>query len=247
MTPTKNALYFESESLSPWVFKAFLLHAFVLISFTFLAKEFPNLFKKKDLTVIYPSIRVDIVAMPKLTIRELKSMTASAADSEESVLEKKVGPSEDTPTFKKLGKRKNFLSILRDLSKKKLEAKKRNKKKLDSVELKEIIFAGNKISRGSSLTGNSEYIQFGEMIISKIKPFWKLPSYLKEQNLSNQIQVFISPSGSVLKTIINESSGVKQYDTRSLDSIKQSSPFPSPPKSIQQKLLREGIILAFPL
>lgn len=208
MTPTKNALYFESESLSPWVFKAFLLHAFVLISFTFLAKEFPNLFKKKDLTVIYPSIRVDIVAMPKLTIRELKSMTASAADSEESVLEKKVGPSEDTPTFKKLGKRKNFLSILRDLSKKKLEAKKRNKKKLDSVELKEIIFAGNKISRGSSLTGKSEeaiiseYIQFGEMIISKIKPFWKLPSYLKEQNLSNQIQVFISPSGSVLKTII---------------------------------------------
>ena len=159
--------------------------------------------------------------------------------------------------------KKAFLSMLKDLGKTKLDNKEqkamRQKDKLPldgnlKRELQKLIIAGNKVSKGSSLTGEvisdkeaSEFNNYINKLPEIIRPFWQLPSYLKEQNLQCRIVLYLSSDGSIIKTTILETSGNDDYDLRALKSIQAAAPFPLVTPEIVDRVKSGEIVLGFPL
>jgi TonB family protein len=264
--------------------KSFLL-AFgahgVLILFFFLASKFNWIPALSSLSPLSPevkmlqtAVRVDVVAMPSQTLKELKNREFSPPpenlekaenkikeESNEKNIpdknsEKEEEPIGNTVEFKKVGK-KDFMSLLKNLSKKELKtgsAGTNSKvKTLDREELNNLILSGNKISKGNSLTGSSgiadegAFAQYVSAIPFRVKNFWKLPSYLLGRNLKCRIRIYINSNGELIKTNIFESSGVEEFDQRAVDAIEAASPFPTPEESFSVRLIRGEIALGFPL
>lgn len=217
------------------------------------------------LEIIKASVRVDIVGMPKMTIEELKRLELPSEVSqvtspqEQAAPEKEVEsqaevkpddvvmPSETKP-------KKALSSFLQSYSSKKVEVKSPSKngkgKKIDGLD--SLILEGNKLSKGTALFGdttdmaNSAFVGYVQIIPDKVKEHWKLPSFLKDQNLQCRIHVWIGSRGEILKTNIRESSGNSEYDSRALSAIKAVT-LAVPPAEIVTKLSSRGIILGFPL
>ena len=121
------------------------------------------------------------------------------------------------------------------------------------ANLSDLVKKGNKIQTGSSLVegnggkANSIFEKYAGTLPDVIRPYWKIPSFLKEKDLQCRIQVFINSRGEVLKTDVFEQSTVKGYDERAVKAIRLASPLPQPPKEIMNRVLRGDIILGFPL
>jgi TonB family protein len=94
---------------------------------------------------------------------------------------------------------------------------------------------------------NSELAGYVQTLPDIIRQFWKLPSYLKEKNLSCQIRVYIAASGNILKIDMHKSSGNEEYDSRAEKALRDAAPFPKPSALVAERLTRSGIILGFPL
>ena len=119
-------------------------------------------------------------------------------------------------------------------------------------ELQQLILAGNKLSKGSSLTGGSgdsgdAFTQYISSLPDMIRPRWKLPSYLIDQNLKCRIRIFLNPTGRLLRAEIYESSGNSEYDRRALEAVKGTSPFPELAESFKSRGINGDIVLGFPL
>lgn len=203
------------------------------------------------------AVRVDVVAMPKLTVQELKNMEpeAPASDVKETDPKAAVAPSESETEFKS-EKKVELSSLLSNLSSRKTEKAKKKKNKgpsLDSKTLSALAMEGNKVSKGQSLVGDalkenqSEFASYVSGIPARVRPHWKLPSYLIEKNLKARIRIYISENGKILKTEIYESSGVDEFDRRALQSLKATGILPSPDKSIRSRLASGQVVLGFPL
>jgi len=212
-----NEFNFElisEEGNVKYVFFATGIHLIVfllLLSFS-VFNGFSPLSKTSKIKIVGPSIRVDIVALPKLTIQEKKAMELpttpidQSASSTEPVSKKNDNP-DDANSFKEKGGRENFLNKLKKLANANEEKPKERNKKNNSFlnDMKNLIFEGNKISKGSSLQGeqldnaSDDIYTYGQLVVEKVRQNWQLPSYLKENNYSNQVQVFISTTGKVLK------------------------------------------------
>jgi colicin import membrane protein len=197
--------------------------------------------------VIKASVRVDVVAMPKMSIQELKKMTmedVTDEPSEEGRSEKEDIKPEDLVEEVKV-KKKSFTSLLADYSKKDVIKKKPG---TTGVEL-----AGNKTSSGAAIVGDrsdgpgSPFSIYVQGLPDIIRPRWTLPSFLKDQNLQCRIKIFISATGQLLRTEVYESSGNDDYDQRAIAAIKRSAPFPVPEKDAAKFLAVKGLILGFPL
>ena len=214
--------------------------------------------KGKKLETIQSSVRVDVVAMPKFTQRELQQMKVwdqqsskeeggGAKAAGEEVLKEKSGPS--------------FLDQIKKLSKKKVKVKrpsqgKSNRNSESNAEerkkLGKLILAGNKLSAGTALTGDintgelSELRRYMESLPQFVRPHWTLPSYLKEQDLQCRIRIFIGRGGKLLQSRIVESSGDAQYDKYALQAIRRTQ-FPTPAEAILKELVRGVVVLGFPL
>ena len=190
--------------------------------------------------------RVDIVEMPRHTLQELKELEKT----------QKMAVSANR-------KREIFLRMLQDIAKREVESpeekmarKARGDTKNVSEELEEnlkvLIMAGNKLSRGMALVGDkrdeelSALYQYLETLPEHVQRKWKLPTYLKEKNLRCRIQVNISEEGELINYSIIQSSGVKAYDQAALKSVLDSSPYPKPDKSIAPLLIKGHLILGFP-
>ncbi len=242
---------------------AIALHiGIILIGFVF------SLFLKPSndnaaLEILKASVRVDIVGMPKMTIEELKrldlpsevpqepSAEAPAPKEVESQAEVKpddvVMPADNKP-------KKALSSFLQSYSSKKVDIKPTTKtgqgKKIDGLD--SLILEGNKLSKGTALFGDtsdmadSVFVGYVQIIPEKVKEHWKLPSFLKDQNLQCRIHIWIGPRGEILKTQIRESSGNNDYDNRALSALK-SVTLGVPPAEIVTKLSSRGIVLGFPL
>ncbi|MBP5296670.1 MAG: TonB C-terminal domain-containing protein, partial [Bacteriovoracaceae bacterium] len=79
-----------------------------------------------------------------------------------------------------------------------------------------------------------------------VRPYWRLPSYLQEQNLRCVVHVFISAQGKLLKAQIVESSHNEEFDRWALQAA-QEAPYPEPPEAAQNAIVRHGLKLVFPL
>src|SRR3989339_660305 len=241
-------------------FNRFIVYSFsshlgllFLIIFIQLITGFLSQTDRMKLQMSQTAIRVDVVAMPTMSLKELRALESeinredlqeAKEDKVEKVLEEKSLETSQLEYLKeKEGKdKKAFLSMLKDLGKTKLDNKEqkamRQKDKLPldgnlKRELQKLIIAGNKVSKGSSLTGEvisdkeaSEFNNYINKLPEIIRPFWQLPSYLKEQNLQCRIVLYLSSDGSIIKTTILETSGNDDYDLRALKSIQAAAPFP---------------------
>lgn len=228
-----------------------------------------HFFKNNDVEIIRSSIRVDVVGMPKFTIQELKALEKEA--SLPTVPEKTKGAAEETkpeiedvvkkddlvmPEESKKKKKVSFLSLVTDYSTKKIDRKeqaKGSKKGVGAKNLDSLIIEGNRLSKGSALVGDysnevtSEFAAYVQTLPGIIRQFWKLPSYLKEQDLRCKIILYLSPAGQVLKTELMESSGQAEFDARAEKAIRDAAPFPRPSEGVGARLTNSGIVLRFPL
>ncbi len=254
--------------------KNFLLslggHA-LLLALAFYGGDFisKNFTRNNDIEIIRSAVRVDVVGMPKFTVQELKKMEATPViEKPEPEVKGSAAPTKtetedvikkDDLVIQEVGKKKkaSFLNMLNDYSSKKVAAKPAKKGSetgtVDKKNLESLIIEGNRLSKGSALVGdytdeqNSEFSAYVQNIPGVIRPHWKLPSYLLEQNLRCRIRIFLSDSGKLLKLEILESSGQSEFDARAEKAVRDAAPFPKPNAEVGGRLANSGIILGFPL
>lgn len=221
--------------------------------------------RAENLKLIESSVRVDLVGMPKFTLKELQNMApvAPAVETEVENIQETEAPSEEVveePAKDAIEVKKpkvNFLSKIKSLSKKKIKVIKTKPtksvpSKINSSKLNNLILEGNKISKGSALTGKvnsetqGEYIRYIEEIPNFVRPYWKLPTFLMNQGLKCRIRVFINKSGKIFKSEIIESSGNEQYDQFALKSLSRVT-LPKPSQTYYESVLRGSVVLGFPL
>ena len=144
-------------------FLAISLTLHFLIMVLFLIFDEISFLKNKNDFIIIPhqsSVKVDVVAMPRLTIKELQNIKVNTSNYdkviEESEKQVHINETSDVEFHKKI-KKKSFLNLLKGLSQKKIKNKvrkkqNRSKEKFKNYEgeLKKLVLAGNKISRGFS-------------------------------------------------------------------------------------------------
>lgn len=218
--------------------------------------------RAENIQLVQTSVRVDVVAMPKLTIKELKAIDLSQEVEEvvEAQPTKAAEPETkpDQPEFEVEKKTQDFASMLKNLSQKKVveKANKQPKKAptntVDGAKIKKLLAAGNMLSAGSGLVGaqgeaaQGEYAIYLSSMPDAVKPYWKLPSYLASKELQARVRVFIRADGSLIKAELYESSGVEEYDQRALDAVKRAR-FAALPKGFADRGLAGEIVLGFPL
>ncbi len=226
--------------------------------------------RKLNIKLLDSAVRVDVVAMPKMTIKELKLVNLNDVSTPEKGHEAEATPAPeptikpDDIVMKKEVPKKDFKSFLKELGQKvpeKSKAKtpgKGNAKdaKLDNEmrsDLKNLVVAGNKLSEGRALVGTGAQKNSGEFekylwgLPDHVRPFWLLPSYLTNSALQCRIRIFLSRNGDLIKSIIFETSGNAEYDERAMAAVQKASPYPVPPPEFIPRVLDGEIILGFPL
>lgn len=273
MQDALNPSSIQDRSFFNWFTRSLILHALILAAIMLSSKIFQKVVetrKNANIRLVESSVRVDVVAMPKMTLKELKAIgSVPLNNGEEAPPEPKAKTPDlnDSKTeFQKTAKKKNFMDMLKNMAKKDVpKAKKQAKKKvkkagsgksnsagLSDSELKQLILAGNKLSKGSSITGGTggsadAFTQYISSLPDMIRPRWKLPSYLMDQDLKCRIRIFLNPTGRLLRAEIYESSGNPEYDRRALEAVKGSSPFPELAESFKSRGINGDIVLGFPL
>jgi colicin import membrane protein len=219
---------------------------------------------KKNLKIIQSSVRVDVVAMPKFTVQELKKMKVEAPIPEvkgERLQEKEAQDiiKKDDIVIKKVKKKIDLSNLLANLGKKekKIDVKKGSKDRKIDLEsrrqLKKLILEGNKVSAGTSTVGSTtsldqtRFSQYVSALPNFIRPYWKLPSYLMDKELKCRIRLFIASNGKILNSEIYESSGVDEFDQKALQALTNISSFPKPEGEIVSRLAAGEVLLGFPL
>lgn len=244
----------RGKTFSSAFIKASGLHLLLVLIFFITSILNLNFFHKeiKIEDTIQSAVQVDIVGMPKLTVQELKEFNTS---------ELQKGDEEAKPVDVKNEENNNNVdlgSLLTNLSKKKKpsrrkEATKTYGSKLSAKELKSLVLEGNQISKGEAVIGDSLnesrslFAKYASRIPSHVRPFWKLPTYLMDKQLSCRIRVYIAKNGDILRTEIIQSSGVNDYDARALNAIQSANPFPAPEDEIISFLAAGQVVLGFPL
>ncbi len=240
---------------------------FIIFIGIFSMKSLYPVFKidnKLKINVLQSTVKVDVVGMPKNTLKELRQLSQNTgAWNKKKMFEVKKSANTNKIEYLKPKERKNFMSMLQQLSSKKDEKSKMDKKNKPTKKnrfdrnmkskLRKLVLSGNKVSKGNSLVGiNSQEVMdsFNKYVMALpdiIKRHWKLPQFLLEQTLQCRIQLFLTRGGQILKVEIFESSGNSEYDHFALSSIKKSAPFPEVDDSILHRISRGDIILGFPL
>lgn len=219
---------------------------------------FKDFKKDKKISIVESSVRVDLVGLPKHTLQELKAIDLSSTLPKLEKTPRKVQIQETSKVeFKTIKKKVNLSNLLANISQNKVVKKKRLKKKqekkVDLRAIKELVLEGNKVSKGSSISGEQldmskqVFISYIQGLPDQIRPQWKLPTYLLDKTLQCRVQIFIGTDGKVLKIVLYESSGDGEYDSKAIQAIKLSSPLAKPPSSILSQVTGGQVVLGFPL
>lgn len=258
--------FYQEDKLQKYLMIAVAIHLFVVLS-AYLFQQFlgidwfQNTKAIKEIKIIQSSVRVDVVAMPKFTVQELKKMEIAPPSQDEKNEEVKpsVDNSKSDLEFKQKAKKVDLSNLLSNLSKKKTAKGKQKKakghEKLNAhrSQLRKLVLEGNKVSAGTSLVGdslaeeNTEFSNYVSSLSNFVRPYWKLPSYLLEKDLKCRIRIFIGSNGKILRTQIYESSGVAEFDQKAMTALKQVKVFPAPKKTILTRVAAGDVVLGFPL
>lgn len=258
--------FYQEDNLKKYFMIALAIHvSLVLFGFVFQSvlgiDWFQNKSAIKEIEIIQSSVRVDVVAMPKFTVQELKKMEIAPPSQEEKTEEVKpsVDNSKSEIEFKKKTNKVNLNNLLSNLSKKKTAKGKKKKVKGNKIlksqrsQLRKLVLEGNKVSTGTSLVGDglaqerTVFNNYVSALPNFVRPHWKLPSYLIDRDLKCRIRVFIAANGKILKAQIYESSGEAEFDQKALASVKRVNSFPKPQRDILARVAAGDVILGFPL
>jgi colicin import membrane protein len=139
--------------------------------------------REKNMELVQASVRVDMVAMPKYTLNELKNLSSGVEEAkkeestpepvkevvkEEPKPEPKVEPKAEekvvdaTPSFEEANKlkRQSFLSKLKVIGNKKIKSEGTQKAEKGlygekATDLKNLVMAGNRLNKGTAMYGDS--------------------------------------------------------------------------------------------
>lgn len=257
----------ENSGLPPFLLISLGVHLLAVIAFAIGTNAFSvsSLDRKKKLNFVKipRAVRVDVVAMPRYTLQELKKIQVAPKEAE--VVKEKPAPAKKVEAKKdflvkgKKKSKKDFLNMLKNLGnkmgeKKSAEDKEKKLKAIAQKHLKDLVLAGNKLSTGTSAYGDvtTGEIQnsFSRYILdlpNHIKPFWTLPPYLATKELRCRIRIFLTRSGYLIKSEFVEQSGDDEYDKLAMSAIKKALPFPSVTGEIEKRVEQGDIVLGFPL
>lgn len=260
----------NSADIKKSFYLSFAIHTTVVLVLALGPQIYVSTFGSNDIEVIKSSVRVDVVGMPKFTIKELRELQklnpANAGEAKKIEAVSKTEPSQDDVIKKddlvlkeqdNSKSRKSFLSLISSYSAKKVDEKKGSKgstKDGTSSDLNSLVLEGNRISKGSSLVGEyseeqaSAFANYVQSLPEVIRRFWKLPSYLLDQGFKCRIKIYLSSKGELLKLDLIEPSGQSEFDSRAEQAIRNAAPyFPAPEEEISSRIAGSGIILGFPL
>jgi TonB family protein len=270
----------KERSLQFYTMNSLIVHVFcvcaaMLISYIYVQDKM-NL-RKFNTKLLEASVRVDMVALPDKTLKELKSLQQLNAmapaitkkavkvvkeEPIKEVVKKVIETKDETTKFLKNKKKKSLSDMLKKYSDKKVKvSKKSTKKKVKSNKmdsktisrLEGLVKKGNVVKSGAAIAGTGsqqELDEFEKYLVKLpeiVRPFWKLPSYLLDQGLRCRIQLFISKDGKVIRKIISESSGEKEFDQRAMRAVESVGLFPAVSDLIKKKVASGSIVLAFPI
>ena len=249
---------------------AFHLTLLALIYFSSNLFDIAFDFKKEDV-LIREFVQVDLVGMPKLTIQELKEKVPSIDHSKIALKSFKDTPEDSNESDQKeisLGNKKKSLNDFfqkmssksvnnqATINSKKGKTRQNTKGRAQSGRFKELArlaLEGNKISRGSVVVGESagfsqsDYALYLSSIPAQVRPFWKLPSYLRDEGLKARLKIRIDSKGRVISLEMLESSGNEEFDQRAFKAVREVKIFTAPSPGIREFLAIRGVILGFPL
>jgi len=112
------------------------------------------------------------------------------------------------------------------------------------------VIKGNRISKGSSLTGEEREeaeLRYEDLVLEKVKANWTLPPWLANQDLSAQVLIKIDSGGRVIRMSFEKSSGHQGFDDAVQSAIQTSQPFPEPNRKDLIRMLTNGVLLGFPI
>lgn len=271
----------KDPSLKSFIFKSLGGHvaAFgLLFGFGLLLKLTggPSALEEENLTLVEASVRVDVVAMPRMTVKELEALQRDSARPEQVAAPApktqaqeeqvaKVADDSKAPVLEKAAAKPRAVSdILKEAAQRRKQESAAPAKGGNSESgglsaeaqkrLRALVAAGNKLSTGSALTGSGtaqgEITPF-HLYISQLPDLvrvnWRLPSYLSDQDLRCRIRIYLSERGDLIKAEIHEASGNEEYDRRALEAVRQSAPFPPLDEQIAARAVRGEVLLGFPL
>jgi colicin import membrane protein len=258
--------HYISDDFKSSFMLAIALHLF-LIMIAFIAGRVIYKTMKPDaaMEIMRASVRVDVVGMPKMTLQELKEMelpaeapTAEPNPAEATKTEITEAPAKPydvvMPDEKKTTK--SFSNFLQEYSTKKVKTSTKTKqgdRAGKPTGLDSLIVEGNRLSKGTALTGdtsdmaNSAFVGYVQTLPDRVREHWRLPGFLREQQLKCRIHIWIGLRGEILKTEIRESSGNSEFDTKAEAAVRAAAPFGVPPVDAAPQLSARGIILGFPL
>ncbi len=263
--------YWHEETFKSYFLRSLSVHILILLFAILFGRildipvPFFNNFSK--ITAVESVVRVDLVAMPKMTLAELKAVDMSEVqfakeNVEAQAMEEKADVSKqanqenpEAPTFNQ-EKKKNFENLMKEWGKKKTKNSNADNDSLFNAKIKgklaQLVAEGNKMSKGSALVGQtegeaSEFTLYLSSLPDRVRPYWRLPSYLKNQGFRCQVKIFVSSSGELIKTALFMSSGNAEYDQKAIEAVKRSSPFPAVPENILDRASKGDMVLGFPL
>lgn len=252
---------------------SFSAHALVFAIFYLFSLSTNLLSPKTDtnnIRIVGKAIRVDVVAMPTMTIQELKKYEEPAGEDVKEpapvVEEKKVETGGDENTvFEKEVQKPSFADLMKNLSNRDVKKENSKPKKtvaedkksgaggISSDAAKKILALGNQLAQGSALYGaggenaNDVFDKYALGVMEKVKGLWTLPGYLSGKDFRCQVQVFISAEGKLIKAVLISSSNNSDYDERAVAAVKRVVQFEVPDDSIASRVAAGQIALAFPL
>lgn len=258
--------------------KSFLLHflfVFLIFALSKLGFTFRYDLMSSNIQLVESSVRVDIVAMPRQTLQELKALTQTAPEPQAPPAPAKAetpprveAPPSDRDFLKEsetappepevVEQDSAFMEMLRQRSAQDLpknpSAERRQVDQQAQQRLQELVARGNQISEGVALVGGrgseitSEFVAYLQTLPDHVRPHWRLPSYLANEGLQCRVRIYINDQGRLTRSEIYQSSGNDEYDRRALEAVRSASPFPSTQgKEFAGRASRGDIVLGFPL
>jgi TonB family protein len=179
------------------------------------------------------------------------------ADPDEMVL-KKTRPQDITRRNRDRLKQLELESRRESERKKKMDAAVERMKSLAKITEGEqgedpkpgVLIKGNQISRGTSLSGDAREgaePSYYDSVKARLQQHWELPVWLKRQELSARVEIFIDSRGMIRSYRFTQPSGNAQFDEAVKRTLQVSQPFPAPPKTQAATILLYGISVGFPL
>lgn len=242
-----------------WFLLSLFLHI-LIVACLILASVLPGLFYGPVLIGSFGGptpITVEVVGLPNVLKKDLAKLQDAQGTSEEESVSKPemvLPQKKDKTTNKKVEDKK----ITKALAQKKSSALEKIKasvkeqeasylaktKILKGLQTQEGVSGGTSLGIGisSDAMPSNPYFQ---TIRDYIRAHWKIPNWIQADNLNTLIVLKINDDGSIKTLEVSKSSGNKDFDELSINSVKNASPFPSPPLSVKD-IIERGVILSFP-